>query len=278
MRKIAENEIQSILLNMLKAFKVYCEEKNVEFLLCGGTLLGAVRHKGFIPWDDDIDLYITPESFEKLTEIAGQNPYIDAERRYKILVPAKAPNVYPFFKVIDTYTVVYEKNQDKNHNIGFWLDLFCVSYWPDDIAETKKSIKRFNFYKQMNKLLISGNLRDLKYKVVYPFAFPAKIILKMLNKDSEYWCQKMLALDCHTSGKYRGDVAWPGGTNDYYESAWFDGVTELSFEDDVYKAPIGYKEILTRFYGDYMMLPPLEKRVRHEPEAYYLNENEGDIR
>ena len=99
MKQIESNEIQPILLNLLKQFKKYASQHEFEFLLCGGSLLGAVRHEGFIPWDDDIDLHITKDTFEKLMVLTKENPYIDEDKRYKIIAPGDKDYIYPYFQI-----------------------------------------------------------------------------------------------------------------------------------------------------------------------------------
>ena len=173
MKNIERNEIQPILLNLLKQFKVYSEKHNLTFMLCGGTLLGAVRHKGFIPWDDDIDLFVTKETFKKLMKIVDEDPYLDDERRYKILAPGSKDYIYPYFKVIDTKTIAYEKNINKKYAIGIWIDIFCLSFIPENEAEYMKMFKKQRFYKNINKLQIANKFSN-------PFLNKIKTFLKFV--------------------------------------------------------------------------------------------------
>ena len=94
--------IKSEILNILKAFKSYCEEHDLGYMLVYGTLLGAVRHKGFIPWDDDIDVGMLSDDYVKLEQNAKKDPYIDKHKRYKLAVPGDKDYAYSFMKVIDT--------------------------------------------------------------------------------------------------------------------------------------------------------------------------------
>ncbi|MCR4682632.1 MAG: LicD family protein [Clostridiales bacterium] len=272
MRPVPANEYQHILLGILKAFSGYCAENGVKLLLCGGTALGAVRHGGFIPWDDDIDLYIDREGFEKLTGLAGEDPYIDGEKRYKIMLPAVFPSVNPFFNVVDCSTVAYQKNVSKKYAAGIWIDVFCLSFWADNEKEARRQYRLNRFYRNMNKIIIGGNYRDRKYRILEAFAFPVRGLLLLLGMNSEYWCRKMMALDRYRSGEYVGNICWPDGfEKERYRAEWFAEDEDILFEDLHCRIAKGYDSILKNFYGDYMTPPPEDKRVRHDPEAFYLD-------
>lgn len=272
MKSIERNEIQPLLLNLLKQFKIYSKKHDFTFMLCGGTLLGAVRHQGFIPWDDDIDLFVTKETFEKLTQIADENPYLDDEKRYKILVPGSKDYIYPYFKVIDTKTIAYEKNINKKYAIGIWIDIFCLSYIPENEAEYMKMFKKQRFYKNMNKLQIAGSFSNPLLILGTPFLKIVQIIMSIFGLSSHCCIQKILKLDKVESGNIVGNVHWPLSPKDRYKNEWFEKTVKLKFEDDEYDVPIGYKDVLKSLYGDYMQLPPVEERVQHSIEAYYLND------
>lgn len=269
MVKIKQDEIQGLLLGILKAFREYALSKDLEFFLAGGTLLGAIRHKGFIPWDDDIDVFLRESEFERFCAEAAKDPFIDAEKRYKVLLPGSDENIYPIIKIIDTKTIVYEQNVDRKHAMGLWLDVFCMSYWPNSV---EKSVQKFNKQRKYNRIwmiCVCGNLQKRKYKLIYPFILPIKKILEVLHMDYRFWVKKILKLGKQEPTNYIGVFCFASDLRDRYLKKYYDHSIEVEFEGDTYSAPADYDYVLTQFYGDYMQLPPVEKRIRHDFDAFY---------
>ena len=122
----------------------------------------------------------------------------------------------------------------------------------------------------MNQLMIGGNYRVFKYKCMEILAAPVRAIFNLLGMNSEYWCKKILSLDKYQSGTHMGNICWPNTLEkEYYKAEWFNESIKVAFEDAICDIPKDYDAILTHFYGDYMTVPPEEKRIRHDPEAYY---------
>lgn len=138
MKKIETiDEIHKIELEILIAFDEFCKEHNLRYSLGAGTLLGAVRHKGFIPWDDDIDLFMLRSEYDSMLEIAKTESVIAG--RYRIISPYDEDMPYPFVKIIDIKTKVVEKG--KNTDFGLWLDIFPVDFCGNSKKEAEKKRK-----------------------------------------------------------------------------------------------------------------------------------------
>lgn len=146
MKKISSKEIQTLELDILKKFKNYAKQHNISFFLCGGTLLGAIRHKGFIPWDDDIDICVPRDSYDKLIELAKENRFIDGTN-YKFCLPLDENYIYPYIKIINTNTIVYEKDIKKEYCLGVWIDVFPLDKFPKKQDDIKKVIRKHSKYK-----------------------------------------------------------------------------------------------------------------------------------
>ena len=149
-RELTLTEIQAREYELLKQFDAYCKRHGLTYCLCGGTLLGAVRHKGFIPWDDDIDLMMPREDYERLRDLSRGETVSDCLR---VRYPGDAGYPYGFMKAVDTRTVVYERNITRDEQrTGLALDIFpldrmYVSPWKNRLLLT-----RVKFWIQVGKV------------------------------------------------------------------------------------------------------------------------------
>ncbi len=271
MKKIKKEEIQPLLLNILKVLKGYFDKNNLQFYLIGGTLLGAIRHQGFIPWDDDIDVIITKDVYKMLLELVKKDPFIDENKRYRFLLPSTGTNIQPIFQLVDTKTIVYEKNVEKQYANGLWVDIFCLSYWPDDHRKAEKIMRRQKRLLKMLQLSICGNLQDKRYKFIYPFVLPIKKVMLAFGMNSNYWSMKLLRLGDYPPSQYIGNLCWASNIKDRYPKEYFRTTAKVWFEGEEFDAPGEYVKILTQFYGNYMQLPPEKERVGHTFIAYFID-------
>lgn len=275
MRRVPVEDIHPLLLGILETYARFCERHGLRYFLDYGTLLGAVRHHGFIPWDDDVDVSMLREDYERLCFLASKDPYLDDERRYRVLLPGELPNFYPFVKVVDEHTLAYERNIRREYGLGIWLDVFCMTYCPADERETARLFSTHNRYKQMNKMLVCGDIVDEQYQKVYPVARAGAAVLRALGYTTERCMSEILSMleRAPRSGERIAQLSWPDDMErDSYPASWWADATPLEFEDRSFLAPVRYHEVLRQHYGNYMALPPEKDRVRHGFEAYYLDD------
>lgn len=266
--KIKQEEIQPLLLKILTAFDSYCRNHSITYYLSGGTLLGAVRHQGFIPWDDDIDVCINKKDEEKLISLSLTNPYIDKEHRYKISVPFSENYFYPFIKIIDTKTIIYEKHMNKKYSLGLFLDVFTLTYWPESTKTSKLVVTKQTILKYVLYCLICEKQKNhIKWLITKMIRY----LLNKTGKDYHYWSRKIYDLGNINRTNYIGNLIWTTGLNGRFKKEWFNSTVLLNFEGLKVLAPVGYKDVLKTFYGDYMKLPAPENRIRHEFDAYYIS-------
>ncbi|WP_173669504.1 LicD family protein [Sharpea azabuensis] len=267
MRKLSSEEIKKIELNILLEFKKICDDNNLRFNLSGGTLLGAVRHKGFIPWDDDIDVCMPRPDYEKLFEISkDSNGMLNEHLELASCVNGK--NDYPYAKIFDTRTHLNQKYRNDGNSL--WIDIMPVDGLPEDFEATKNIYKKVKRYRD---LLALCNANPKEGKTKFKKFFKRFVIPFVKIRGAKYYCnqiEKIAKAIPYGSTQYVGAITWglygPKGEkmriDEYQEKALVD------FEG--YKMPTYscYKNYLTNMYGDYMQLPPVEKRVTHDMEAY----------
>ena len=260
-RKLDESEIKEIELGVMDYIHNLCQKENINYSLAYGTLLGAVRHKGFIPWDDDVDIALKREEYDKLYQAILQ----DDDAIYKVISfenDARYP--YPFYRVYDARTV-YDNNYIENDiELGICVDVFPFDYYKDVNTEmvkldTYRRLSVYTLYGVHNKNAQLKNI--LRYAMVLVFRLTrVKIWNKKMNdlamqaKEGEY-------IDYLMENKTRSTK---------FDKSLLDNVIDSSFEDRVYKIPESYTQILTAIYGDdFMEIPPVEKQVQHDDfEAY----------
>ena len=264
MIEVSLNDLKKISLGILESIHQFCIDNNIKYSLAYGTLIGAVRHTGFIPWDDDIDIIMPRIDYERFirTYNNGQNVY----RVVDISIDDSYP--YAFAKVEDSRTIKNELGYDK---IGVCIDVFPMDNFPDSI---KKGDKHFRAYRRMRNLQDIKNMKWRKgrswYKNLFLYVskflllgYPLRKMIKESNKISQQYNEaKTNKLFSFVGGSY--------GRKEIVPNNIFDNIIELEFEGKCFNATANYDELLTILYGDYMQLPPGEKRVTHHNfQAYW---------
>lgn len=250
-------ELRAIQVAILDDIHRFCTANGITYFLSSGTLLGAVRHKGYIPWDDDLDLYMPRNDYERFLSL-----YKDSLGRYRVIDPkAEKHYFYTFAKVVDTRTLLVEK-ETEGYRIGVYVDIFPVDYVTDDEAERRKIFRRKKLLYKIRRCKIS-NGNYLKSPLAYYCYKLLPVSVKMLDRMIERLVVRREPTDTVANMTEAGPSAACCLPAKDIEAA-----VDIEFEGKMYKTMIGYEDYLSRTYGDYMTLPPVEKRVTHSFEAY----------
>lgn len=259
-------EVQMIEFEILNEFKKFCDKHNIKYYLVGGTLLGAVRHKGFIPWDDDIDVGILRNDYDKLLKLLKKDPTIGS-KKYLAKYPGDGESYFPFIKIVDTSTAVFGNFRGKMH---LWIDVFPMDYLCDTKTERKQVFERLWRY----RYCLGISTQTWKQCFADHHKFPFLQLIRWLCLcliGPQYYMHKINDKKYHgrQGKKYVGDLVWQfDPEKDKYRVEDFVEQIELEFEGELFTAPVGFDAMLTNFYGDYMTPPPEHKRGGHNIEAY----------
>ena len=257
MNYLTLDEVKKCELNILKYIDYICIQNNLRYFLSFGTLIGAVRHKGFIPWDDDIDISMPREDYDRFVEIMKENPH----ERYRIVTPETKNYPYAFNKVIDCQTVVEEDYVNKFEPNGLWVDIFPI----DGFIENKKTLK----YKVCDLMESARALAS--YEICPPKHRKHKIVWIIARLIGYKFFQTKVINICravpYTKGNY---VGYAFGVNfSIFQKDFFENLVKIPFEDSEFYVPSQYNEYLKINYGEYMVIPPKEKQTSHSIKAYY---------
>ncbi len=264
-QKISVEESQKILLDMLDCFAEFCDSHNLRYYLSGGTLLGAIRHKGFIPWDDDIDVNMPRPDIEKLYDITKGmlGKYMLAEPDKDMF--SRCCECYRLYSQ-DAVIESYSGGTTKRHPVYFpvFMDIFPIEGLPEGERKTKLHYTKLV---ALRKMCRSSSLTHLEGKNFCAHIFhvvsaiPAKIV--GYRRWSEY-IQKTAKKYKFDEQKYVGVMTAPvHTTNEKVLKSEYIKSVDVMFEGRYYHSPGNYDTYLTQLYGDYMKMPPIEKQKSH---------------
>lgn len=267
MREITQEELKKLLVEELQFLDYICKSNNIRYYLGYGTALGSVRHKGFIPWDDDIDICIYRNDVKKLYKVINESGtsykmcYVGLDKDYYLPLP----------KLINTNTVLSQKNQRERAPIGVYIDLFILDNVPTDPRKKAKFYNRLDFLQKcwsyvQHKRVFNHSLRGYIMTLLYRAS-------KMINP--RFFA---LALD-KAAGKFRGIETNDIGSMSYtvygrvketISKTVFGNGKDGIFESGTYPLPSDIDSYLKNFYTNYMKLPPEDQRVlHHEADIYW---------
>lgn len=269
-KRLSLDEIKKTELNILLEFQKICDANDLTFYLCGGSLLGAIRHKGFIPWDDDIDICMARPEYNRLARMVREKK-LEMPDWMDIVCYENRTSRFPFIKVLDKRTVVlneYFKSMDYD---SIWIDLLPVDGMPDSDLETAALYKdMFRFRKLVQlKYVRPFRAKSFTKAITKPFLFLFANIIntdryneKLVSEATAHAFETSANVGIVTEGLYGVKEAIP-------REAYLKSI-EVEFEGHTFKATSYWHEYLTNLFGEYMILPPEDKRKTHDMKAYRL--------
>ena len=252
-------EIQQMELGIMEYIHEVCNKIGVKYFLAYGSLIGAVRHQGFIPWDDDMDICMLRDDYEKLQDYLIANP----SERYQVMSYKNNRNyVYPFMKVMDNQTYLIEEDVRIDSNMGIYVDIFPVDGYEDDQAFKdkmttiikKRQLSCYTFKGITNKNSFINSL--IRYASVIAFYFTdTNKYVKQIDELAKTRKVEDYELVDYLIYKDMNKPVW--------KREWLKDVTFGHFEGRDFLIPVNFHELLTSDYGNYMQFPPVEQQVSH---------------
>lgn len=259
---LTSSEMKSVLTEILITFDSYCQMHSLQYFMCGGTLLGAVRHKGFIPWDDDIDVLMPRPDYNRLQVLIKDNPL---KANYRLVSLDQNNSPYPFSKIEDLNTELIDSGSDIHKHL--WIDIFPL----DGVSQ-----EMFNNFEQFDKLqkhyskMIEISSVSSPKGNIFVRTIKRLLIALVRVRGANYYGKKIsdLSQQCkYDECKMAAGLTWGYGKRECMDKSVFFPLTKLLFEGHLFYAPNDYHAYLRNIYGDYMNLPPLEQRISHNITA-----------
>lgn len=268
MKYLSLKEIQQVELNLLLRITRFCDGNNLIYTLAGGTLLGAIRHKGFIPWDDDVDILLPRPDYEKLLRL------LEKQSQINYCIYKDANSIYPYLKILNKKVKIKHGRWSKKYSFDnsdyLWVDVFPLDGVPESNKDTYKFFAKIRFVKKCYSCSILNYRHGISFPklVIERMAFPLFRYIGPL-KLAGYLDKISQSYNYNISRKVAG-IVWGYGLNEVVNKEKYSERVKVDFEGHKMWAPGCWDEYLTNLYGNYMKLPPIEQRSNHHVIAYWI--------
>lgn len=261
-------DLQQVSLEILKDIHTFCVAHDIKYSIAYGTLIGAIRHKGFIPWDDDIDVLMPREDYERFFQLYQSE-------RFTPYYPTPQNSYLAFGHICDNQRTITKTTLPMQPirlgDKGVWVDIFPLDGVATNEADFKKEMQQY-----IDLVHEEHEYRgaQLPLSCHLPWSEIKRVIRRRIH-TCHFHMEEMLAKRMQlmlrhpfAEAEYVGNLSFTGyAMKERYPKACFDEYVLLPFEDAEFYACKGYDTVLRAIYGDYMQLPPIEKRV---PKMDYI--------
>lgn len=272
MKEVTFEELKEIEKEILFQFDSYCCENSLRYSLGGGTLLGAVRHNGFIPWDDDVDVMMPRPDYDRFLSMCKEK-----EPPFDVISHDSDSDYYHLFSKAQARNT-YTDNGSNNKRYGINIDVFPIDGLGGDQHQAVKNFNRSSF---LRELLIAKKWarfsRSKTHSMIYE---PIRLVLFLISRfaSADKLIRKiekiMRSIDFESS-EYAGCVCGSYRTAEIIPAEHFKHYKGILFEGRELQCIRDYDQYLRQHYGDYMKLPPKEKQVTHHTFKAYILDEEG---
>ena len=264
-------DLQQKELEILKELKRVCDANESTYFLAFGTLIGAARHQGFIPWDDDIDVCMNYPDYEKFEEVCETQ----LKEGFFLQTRDTDPEAGLSFNTLrmDNTTLITDFTADRDSHHGIKIDIYPIYNIADDTILRTFQLGCARMYMLLEAGTVPKNHGQMLKRV-------GGIVLSVIKGDTRErlkdFCRRSMARYENKATRKKALLFSYKSCQRLYRSEWFTKKTELPFEGEPYSVPVGYKQFLTAVYGDYMKLPPVEQQgiklehiIKYDTEKSY---------
>ena len=259
MKEVTPDECKRLQLNILINVAKFCDDHSIKYSIAYGTLIGAVRHKGFIPWDDDIDIIMMRDEYERFIDTYHDDKYV--------LIHGKNMSNHLHVVVSDLSTMLHFPNSPSNRKFykgGVWVDIFPIDKVPDNQKDYWQLMKKLWFFMRLQRI---GEVAEPKAmllsRLIHPFVWPFRNLFGTIGK-------RMICNSNKRNSKTVGNLSLWYLHYPSFPSYYMADFIDIEFEGFSFKAMKEYDGFLRGIYGDYMKLPPESEQVpRHSYIAYW---------
>ena len=253
MRKLEIDECKSLSVEILQSLHDFCEKNNLTYFLDCGTLIGCIRHGGFIPWDDDIDILMPRDDFEKLVATYHEDGFT------LFHYTKQSDFFYQYAKISKDGTSIDEVELPDIKGMGVNIDVFIMDGMPDNIVLRRIHQDVLAFFSKYRALMTRARNALPKAAFLFRWRWVDSFLNYLGRKYSPY------------ETRYCGNITATTIRHKEIPKECFASAILRPFEGKMFRVPVGYDEYLKRMYGDYMKLPPESKRIStHHFDAYSL--------